>query len=146
MNVGHSFMTDENEWLNPPSQSFSVFSGGSFVGQAEASWTSPPTPVPSNKSQRPRWSFEADIIAHDCFSSAVSVETTLCWSPVWLRSLTTSSCWIKSSVSTLAGCQQRSARAACLWKHNSLPSSLSYSNKEEHYRERRLTSVWSFQR
>lgn len=86
----------------------------------------------------PRWSFEADVIAHDCFSYAISVEATLCWSPVWLRSPATSSCWIKSSVSTLAACQQRSARAACLWKHNSPPPSLSYSNKEEHCRERRL--------
>lgn len=67
-------------------------------------------------------------------------------SPVRLRRRTTSSCWIKSSVSTLAACQQRSARAARLWKHNRLPSALSYSNKEEHCRERRvcLTSVWSF--
>lgn len=67
-------------------------------------------------------------------------------SPARLRGRTASSCWIKSSVSTLAACQQRSARAACLWKHNRLSSALSYSNKEEHYRERRvcLTSVWSF--
>ncbi len=78
----------------------------------------------------------------------LSLSNHPCRSPVWLGSLSTSSCWIKSSVSTLAACQQRSARAACLWKHNSLPSPLSYSNKEELYRERRqcLTSVWSFQR
>lgn len=63
-----------------------------------------------------------------------SVEPPCVGSPARPHSLTTSSCWIKSSVSTLATCQQGSALAACLRKHNCLYSFLSSSNKEGDFR------------
>lgn len=120
---------------------FSVFSGGSFGQQAKELWTSPPASVLS-KNHQPWRLFQVDIILH-VFLLCRLGWTTLCWSPLSLCTLSISLCRIKSSVSILAACQQRSSWATCLWKHYSLNSSLGYSNKEEHYRDRRvcLTSL-----
>lgn len=121
---------------------FSVFSGGCFAARA---LLPPSRPIRVSDPSDPlrQTSVLMIVLVPPCLS-----KTALCSSPVWAGSLSTSSCWIKSSVSTLAARQQRSDFGGRPMKTQQSPSTHSDSDEDEHGGETRvcLTSVWGFHR